>query len=82
MAISREQASRFVTDRSSLHDAMIRNGYLLPQKGQSICTSEFMRKVRGGSLWCPKHSNAIHPPRLVTHPPRRILADAIKAAAV
>ena len=42
MMLSREQVAAVVRDRSSFYDAMLRGGWKLPAKRQSICTMDFM----------------------------------------
>ena len=40
--LSREQVAAVIRDRETFYDGMIRNGWLLPSRKQSIVTLEFM----------------------------------------
>ena len=55
--LSREQVSAVIRDRETYYDGMIRNGWLLPAKKQSICTLDFMTRVRAGEVFCPHASH-------------------------
>ena len=50
--LSREQVATVVRDRETYYDGMLRNGWLLPAKKQSICTLDFMSRVRAGEIFC------------------------------
>ena len=71
--ISRQQAASVVTDRLTYYDGMIRNGWLLPGKKQSIVTLDFMQRVRGGEIYCPRASEVTKPAVCVTPPPKEQL---------
>ena len=49
--------SAVIRDRETYYDGMIRNGWLLPAKKQSICTLDFMTRVRAGEVFCPHASH-------------------------
>ena len=79
--LSRQQVSAVIRDRDTFYEGMLRNGWLLPAKKQSICTLDFMTRVRKGEIFCP-HVNLVKcPPVCVTPPPKEILIDKIMNAA-
>ena len=78
--LSREQVSEVVRDRDTYYDGMLRNGWLLPAKKQSLCTLDFMQRVRAGEIFCPRASHVKVPPVCVTPPPKAVLIDKIATA--
>ena len=78
--ISRQQAASVVTDRLTYYDGMIRNGWLLPAPKQSICTLDFMQRVRKGEIYCPRVDEVKVPPVCITPPPKEILISKIMDA--
>ena len=60
---------------------MIRNGWLLPGKKQSLVTLDFMQRVRSGEIWCPTIRMVKAPPVCVTPPPKDTLIMKIVNAA-
>lgn len=59
---------------------MLRNGWILPAEKQSLCTLDFMQRVRSGEIFCP-HVNLIKkPPVCVTPPPKEVLIEKIMDA--
>ena len=66
-----------IRDRNTYYDAMLRHGWKLPAKKQSICTLEFMTKVRAGEIFCPHAQHIKSPAICVTPPPKKILIDKI-----
>ena len=43
-----------VRDHESYYNGMLRNGWRLPARKQSICTIGFMERVRKGEIYCPR----------------------------
>ena len=78
--LSREQVAEVVRDRDTYYDGMLRNGWLLPAKKQSICTLDFMQRVRAGEIFCPRASHVKAPPVCVTPPPKAVLIHKIATA--
>ena len=78
--LSREEVAAVVRDRRTFYDAMLRHGYLLPDEKQSLCSLEFMEKVRAGVIFCPRVENVKCPPVCRTPPPKAILVDKIDIA--
>ena len=52
--LSRDQVANVVRDRDTYYDGMLRNGWILPAKKQSICTLDFMERARAGEIFCPR----------------------------
>ena len=80
MMISREEVAAVVRDRHTYYTAMRRHGWLLPDEKQSLCTLEFMEKVRAGVIFCPRAENVKCPPVCMTPPPKAVLVDKIDIA--
>ena len=78
--LSREQVANVIRDRETFYDGMLRNGWKLPDKKQSICTLDFMTKVRAGEIFCPRAEQIKSPAICITPPPKKILIDKIDLA--
>ena len=78
--LSREQVAEVIRDRETYYDGMLRNGWLLPARKQSLCTLDFMQRVRTGEIFCPRASHVKAPPVCVTPPPKAVLIDKIDIA--
>ena len=68
--LSREQVSAVIRDRDTYYDGMLRNGWVLPAKNQSLCTLDFMQRVRAGEVFCPRVEDIKSPAICVTPPPK------------
>ena len=44
--ISRQDVARLVHNKESMYQALVRNGYVMPEYKQTICTLDFMLRVR------------------------------------
>ena len=53
--ISIEKAQKAVKSRADMHEALIRNGYLIPSKNSTIFTQQFYSEVRAQTVFCPKY---------------------------
>ena len=71
--LSREQVASVIRDKETYYDGMLRNGWLLPAKKQSIVTLEFMQRVRAGEIYCPRVSEVTKPAVCLTPPPKEQL---------
>ena len=78
--LSREQVRALITDRETYYDGMLRNGWKLPKKSQSICTLDFMQRVRSGEIFCPRAHQIKAPAICLTPPPKADLIDKIDIA--
>ena len=78
--LSREQVSAVIRDRETYYDGMLRNGWILPAKKQSLCTLDFMQRVRSGEIFCPHVKLVKTPPVCVTPPPKDVLIEKIMNA--
>ena len=52
-----DDLSAVVANKDSLYNAMIRNGYYLPNKKSKLVTIEYMLQVRKGTIHCPKYED-------------------------
>ena len=59
---------------------MLRNGWVLPAKKQSICTLDFMERVRAGEIYCPRVEQIKRPAICLTPPPKETLIEKIDIA--
>ena len=50
--ISYAEMSRYCRKREHLHNALSRDGWILPSKHAAICTTDWMLKVREGNIFC------------------------------
>ena len=81
--LSREQVAAVIRDRDSYYDGMLRNGWKLPARKQSIVTMDFMARVRSGEIFCPRVEHIKQPPVCLTPPPKNTLIQKlIDAAAI
>ena len=78
--LSREQVAAVIRDRYSYYDGMLRNGWKLPGRKQSLCTMDFMERVRAGEIFCPRVEHIKRPAVCVTPPPKDVLVDKIDIA--
>ena len=78
--LSRDQVANVVRDRDTYYDGMLRNGWILPAKKQSICTLDFMERARAGEIFCPRAEQIKAPAICVTPPPKAVLIDKIDIA--
>ena len=65
--------SKFVRKREHLHDAMSRDGWILPSKHSGICTTTFMLNVRAQEIFCLNSSIQFAAKKCFTPPPKDIL---------
>ena len=79
--LSREQVANVIRDRDTYYDGMLRNGWVLPAKKQSICTLDFMQRVRAHEIYCPRVEHIKQPAVCLTPPPKHILIEKIMNAA-
>ena len=68
--LTREQVANVVRDRESFYSAMLRNGWVLPAYGNSICTLDFMERVRSREVYCPRVDHIKQLPVCLTPPPK------------
>ena len=78
--LSREEVANVIRDRDDWYGGMLRNGWLLPGKKQSICTIDFMQRVRTGEIFCPHARHVKAPAICVSPPPKRMLVEKITVA--
>ena len=78
--LSREQVAEVIRDRETFYNGMLRNGWVLPNKKQSICTLDFMQRVRAGEIYCPRVEHIKKPAICVTPPPKETLIEKIDIA--
>lgn len=52
--ISRNDIAAVVRNKAHLYNAMVANGYVMPERKQGIVTLDFMYRVKSGALWCPQ----------------------------
>ena len=77
MSLTQQQAQLFVNDRRSMHEALKRNGYFVPQSYKDPFLSwSFMEGVRQGVYWLPLISE-IKYADVASPPPKHILADIV-----
>ena len=78
--LSREQVAAVVTGRGTYYDAMRRHGWILPAKTMSLCTLDFMERVRAGEIFCPRAEHIKAPAICLTPPPKADLIEKIDIA--
>lgn len=78
--LSREQVAAVIRDRATFYDGMLRNGWVLPAPKQSLCTLDFMQRVRAGEIYCPRVEHIKRPPVCLTPPPKETLVEKIDIA--
>ena len=49
-----KKAEAMLYDKRTYHGLMVRNGFFMPTMTSSICSLDWMDKVREGKLWIPK----------------------------
>lgn len=49
-----DKVAKLINNKSSMYDACLRNGYLLPPKRDALVTFDFLDKIRSQEIWCPK----------------------------
>ena len=79
--LTRDQVAVVVRDHRSYYDAMLRNGWRLPSRKQSVVTLQFMEKGRSGAIFCPRVEHIKSPPICLTPPPKEKLIEKIIEAA-
>ena len=78
--LSRAQVADVIRDRETFYDGMLRNGWRLPAKKQSICTLDFMQRVRAGEIFCPRAEHIKAPAVCITPPPKETIIEKIDIA--
>ena len=51
-----EQLAALCRTRRHMYQSMIRNSYYLPSFKSSLCSLDYMEKVRSGTVHCPRHA--------------------------
>ena len=76
-----DQVDAFIEGRKTYHDAMRRNGWILPDLNYGICSLKFMQGVRAFEIYCPRVNEVKVPPVCLTPPPQMVLIQKIKKGA-
>ena len=63
-----------VPNKKVLHQALMRNGFIPPRAGESICTVKFMKNVRTKKYWCPSSVEGAHVKPCADPPSKKELA--------
>ena len=50
--ISIQQAEATIKNKSDMHEAVCRNGWLPPPYSDSMCTWTFLLGIKEGKYWC------------------------------
>ena len=72
--------AKVVRGRRDFHNAMRRNGWLLPALTQPLCTLDFMQQARAGKVFCPRVEMVRRRPVCVAPPPNTTLIAKVRAA--
>ena len=51
--ITHDQLSAFIRSKITLHTALGRAGFRLPNHNSAVCDLAFLMKVRERTIWCP-----------------------------
>ena len=68
-----------VRNKEDYWQAMVRNGYYMPQLKQSINTIKWFEEIRDQTCWCPKQSDMARNFQIARSPTKAILADMLHA---
>ena len=77
-SISRSDASKVIRNRTHLHLAMRKAGYLMPSLSSPICSMKFMQKARKRIFFIPKKTEAVNVPECYSWPSKEYLLKKIK----
>ena len=72
--------SKFCRKREHLHNALQRDGWILPSVNAAICTTEWLMKVRGGEIFCIHNKEQFVSKKCWTPPPREVLQKKLEEA--
>ena len=65
--------SKYVRKREHLHEALCRDGWILPSKHAAICTTTWMLQVRNGDIFCLNEKEEFKQKKCYSPPTREIL---------
>ena len=74
--IRSDRVALLINNKSSMYDACLRNGFLLPPKKDAMVTFEFLDQVRSQDIWLPKADDC-RCYTCVTPPTKLQLADIV-----
>ena len=77
-SISRSDAALVVRNRTHLHLAMRKAGYLMPSLSSPICTMKFMQKARKRIFFIPKKTEIGVLPECFSWPSKDVLLKKLK----
>ena len=77
-SISRSDAAKVVRNRTHLHLAMRKAGYLMPSLSSPICTMKFMEKARKRIFFIPKKEEVGNVPECFSWPSKEVLLKKLK----
>lgn len=77
-SISRSDAAKVVRNRTHLHLAMRKAGYLMPSLSSPICTMKFMQKARKRIFFIPKKTEVGILPECFSWPSKEVLIKKLK----